>query len=106
MRNWRIGLAVIVGLLGGCADARQDSPVIASDPGIARIQAFIAAQRETDSRSCAEQGHAAGTAPHLTCVRELAARRRAALQGGTHEKPADGWCRSNAAATPVRCVEI
>lgn len=72
-------VALVVAMAGGYAEAGPE-PLPSITPVVQKIESFIAAQREADGRLCVERGHAIATAEHLACVREVAARRRAALQ--------------------------
>jgi hypothetical protein len=72
-------VALVVAMAGGYAEAGPE-PLPSITPVVQKIESFIAAQRATDGRLCSEQGYASGTAEHLACTREIAAKRRAALQ--------------------------
>lgn len=106
MRRWIIGVAM-AGLLGGCAEAGRDFAA-ESDPAVQRIEAFIAAQRDADSRTCAAQGYRTDTIGHRWCVRKLAAQRRAAIEGQFKQQREHeaGWCLDERAAAAVRCLDI
>jgi hypothetical protein len=72
-------VAIVVAMAGGFADASPD-PLPSLTPVVQKIESFIAAQRAADGLSCSAQGYAMATAEHLACMRDTAARRRAALQ--------------------------
>ena len=80
MRRIDLGLVVIIALLGGCAQGTLDTRADTAET-IRRIQAFVAAQKESDSRACAAQGFVVSTLDHTACVHDLAAKRRAAIEG-------------------------
>lgn len=70
----------MIAALDGSAEAGPESAA-ANTAIIRNIENFIAAQREADGLTCSAQGYAAGTIPHRDCIRDLAARRRAAIEG-------------------------
>ncbi len=78
-------VALVVAMAGGYAEAGPEM-LPSRAPVIQKIESFIAAQRAADGLQCVERGYVAETPEHLACVRDAAARRRAALQdnsGGT-----------------------
>ncbi len=81
MRRWVSLFVFMVAALGGSAEAGPELPA-ANTAIIQNIQSFIAAQRATDGQTCSAQGYIAGSVPHRDCVRDLAARRRAAIEDG------------------------
>jgi len=80
MRRWGSLFILMIAALGGSAEAGPESSA-ANTAIIRNIENFIAAQREADGLTCSAQGYAAGTIPHRACIRDLAARRRAAIEG-------------------------
>jgi hypothetical protein len=90
MRRIDLGLVVVIALLGGCA---QGAPGTRADTAetIRRIEAFVAAQKESDSRACTAQGFTTSTPDHTACIHDLAAKRRAAIEGAASASrpPAD-----------------
>jgi hypothetical protein len=86
MRRIDLGLVVVIALLGGCAQGAPDTRADTADT-IRRIQAFVAAQKESDSRACAAQGFVTSTPDHTACVHDLAAKRRAAIEGAVSTPP-------------------
>lgn len=104
-------LLAVVALAGACAESRREPASGDSAEMIRRIDGFVARQRAADAAACADEGLATGTSAHLLCVKDRAARRRAAIQGHAHDRlnrapqPA-GWCWNEAAGRALRCVEI
>jgi hypothetical protein len=70
---------MVVAMAGGYAEAGPDL-LPSVTPVVQKIESFIASQRAADGLVCNEQGYAAETPEHLACLRDTAARRRAALQ--------------------------
>lgn len=88
MRRGRSLLAIVtVAILGGYAKAGPESSTSASDLAIRQIEAFIAEQRRADAQTCTESGLAPGTVQHDACIRDLAAKRRAQIEGVTTGQP-------------------
>ena len=77
MRRGYVLFAMIAMAFGGYAEAAFDSPP--SNLVLSRIQSFIADQRRADAAACAASGVADEGIE--TCIRDLAAQRRARLQG-------------------------
>jgi hypothetical protein len=72
-------VAIVVAMAGGYAEAGPEL-LPSLTPVVQKIESFIAAQRAADGLSCSAQGYLAETPEHLACLRDTAARRRAALQ--------------------------
>jgi hypothetical protein len=87
MRRWGSLFVLTIAVLGGSAEAGPESSA-ANSVIIQNIESFIAAQRQADGRVCAAQGYAAESALHRDCIRDLAARRRAEIEGAAPPVPA------------------
>jgi hypothetical protein len=79
-RGWAL-IAVLAVMLGGYAEAGRDSSGPAGDLAIRQIQSFIAEQRLADAQVCTALGLTPETIQHQACIRDLAAKRRAQLEG-------------------------
>ena len=84
MRRGFVLFAMIAMSLGGYAEAAFDSPP--SNLILSRIQSFVADQRRADAAACTALGIT--TDGMEACIRDLAAQRRARLEGPTSVLPA------------------
>jgi hypothetical protein len=107
-----LGALALLGAVAACSADLADRS--AQREGVAtnareRIAGFLAAQRELDSRSCLEEGLAAGSPAHEACVRARAEARRTARlgpAGDAIERAATGTCWNPQFRVRLACVDV